>query len=74
MSTRSKRSAEAASWRTGLSRAEARALLMETDRKRKEFIRKVFKVEPNAPENFDLVLNSDRMKSEDMLEMATLAR
>jgi cytidylate kinase len=59
--------------RTGLSRAEARALLMETDRKRKEFIRKVFKVDPNGPEHFDLVLNSDRMKPEDMLEMASLA-
>ena len=59
--------------RTGLSRAEARALLQETDRNRKEFIRRVFKVDPNAPEHFDLVLNSDRMKPEGMLEMATLA-
>lgn len=59
--------------RTGLSRAEARALLMETDRNRKEFIRRVFKVDPNAPEHFDLVLNSDRMTPEGMLEMATLA-
>jgi hypothetical protein len=58
--------------RTGLSRAEARALLEETDRNREEFIRKVFKVDPNAPENFDLVLNSDRMKPECMLETATL--
>ena len=46
---------------------------METDRNRKEFIRKVFKVDPNAPEHFDLVLNSDRMTPEGMLEMATLA-
>lgn len=59
--------------RTGLSRAEARALLEETDRNREEFIRKVFKVDPNAPDNFDLVINSDRMKPECMLEMVTLA-
>jgi len=59
--------------RTGLSRAEARALLEETDRKREDFIRKVFKVEPNAAHNFDLVINSDRMKPECMLETVTLA-
>jgi len=59
--------------RTGLSRAEARALLQETDRNRKEFIRKVFKTDPNGPEHFDLVLNSDRMTPECMLETATLA-
>ena len=59
--------------RTGLSRAEARALLQETDRNRRDFIRKVFKVQPNAPENFDLVLNSDRMTPECMLETATVA-
>ncbi len=59
--------------RTELSRAEARALLEETDRNREEFIRKVFKVDPNAPENYDLVLNSDRMKPECMLETVTLA-
>ena len=59
--------------RTGLSRAEARALLEETDRKREDFIRKVFKVEPDNPVKFDLVLNSDRMKPECMLEMVTLA-
>jgi cytidylate kinase len=59
--------------RTGLSRAEARALLEETDRNREEFIRKVFKVDSNAPENYDLVINSDHMKPECMLEMVTLA-
>ena len=58
--------------RTGLSRAEARTLLEETDRNREEFIRKVFKVDPNSPDNFDLMLNSDRMKPECMLEAATL--
>jgi len=59
--------------RTGLSRAEARAVLEETDRNREDFLRKVFKVDPNTTENFDLVLNSDRMKPECMLETVTLA-
>lgn len=59
--------------RTGLTRAEARALMEETDRKREDFIRKVFKVDPNNPENFDLVFNSDRMKPECILETVSLA-
>ncbi len=59
--------------RTGLTRPEARALLDETDRKREDFIRKVFKAEPDHPGNFDLVLNSDRMKPECILETVTLA-
>jgi cytidylate kinase len=58
--------------RTGLSRVEARALLEVTDRNREEFVRKVFKMDPQSPDNFDLVLNSDRMKPECMLETATL--
>ena len=45
----------------------------ETDRKREDFIRQVFKVEPDDPGNFDLVLNSDRMKPQCLLETASLA-
>ncbi len=59
--------------RTGLSRTEASVLLEETDRNRAEFIRKVFKADPNDPTHFDLVINSDRMKPECMLETVTLA-
>jgi cytidylate kinase len=59
--------------RTGLSRAEARALMDETDRNREEFIRSVFKVEPDEPGHFDLILNTDRMKPECMLEVVNLA-
>ena len=59
--------------RTGLSRAEARALLAETDRNREDFIHKVFKVEASDPGNYDLVLNSDRTKPECMLEIVSLA-
>ena len=59
--------------RTGLSRAEARALRDETDHNREEFLRSVFKVDPDEPGNFDLILNSDRMKPECMLEVVSLA-
>lgn len=59
--------------RAGLSRPEARALLDETDRKREDFIRKVFKVDPDDPKNFDLVLNADRIGPECMLETVSLA-
>lgn len=59
--------------RTALSRTEADALLEETDSNRADFIRKMFKADPNDPANFDLVLNSDRMKPECMLETVTLA-
>lgn len=59
--------------RTGLSRAEARALMDETDHNREEFIRSVFKEEPDDPGHFDLILNSDRMKPECMLEVVCLA-
>mgnify|MGYP001819973159 CR=1 FL=1 len=59
--------------RTGLSRAEARALLLETDANREDFIRKVFKVDPMDPGAFDLVLNADRIKPECMVEIVGLA-
>ncbi|MFH2053959.1 MAG: cytidylate kinase-like family protein [bacterium] len=59
--------------RTGLSRAEARALMEENDRRRSEFIRSIFKVEPGRPEDFDLVLNADRMSVEQMTELSLLA-
>jgi cytidylate kinase len=57
---------------SGLSRLEARALLDETDRKRDEFIRRVFRVEPGDPSNFDLTLNSARMSPECMIETVLL--
>jgi cytidylate kinase len=59
--------------RTGLSRPEARALLEETDRRRAEYIRKVFGEEPGQPENYDLVLNTDRLDLENQIELVLLA-
>jgi cytidylate kinase len=58
--------------RTGLSRPEARALRDETDRRREDFVRRVFGEEPGTPHNFDLVFNSDRLDLEQMVEAATL--
>lgn len=59
--------------RLDVSRAEARAIVTETDRKRAEFIRKVFKEDPSRPENFDLTLNTDRLAPEAALETVMLA-
>jgi cytidylate kinase len=59
--------------RLEISRAEARAILIETERKRDEFIRKVFKEDPGRPENFDLTINTDRLDPEAVLEMALVA-
>ncbi len=55
---------------TGLSRPEARALLHETDHRRDEFIRNLFKVEPGDPVHYDLVLNADRLTPQRMTEVA----
>lgn len=59
--------------RTGLSKPEARALLEETDRQRTEFIRRVFRQKPDLSDQFDLVLNTDRVKPECQIELVLLA-
>ena len=59
--------------RTNLSRPEARILLEETDRKRSQFIRKVFREEPSHPESYDLILNTDRLQPESLVELTLLA-
>ncbi len=59
--------------RANLSRAEARAVLDETDARRERFVREVFHVEPGSPENYDLVLNSDRMDLDTMVDHVLLA-
>lgn len=59
--------------RLDISRAEARAIISETDRKREEFIRRVFKEDPHRPESFDLTLNTDRLTAEAALEAVMLA-
>lgn len=59
--------------RSGLSKPKARALMEETDRRRHEYIRKVFRCEPGRPEDFDLVLNTDRIRPECQVELVLLA-
>jgi cytidylate kinase len=63
--------------RTNLSRAEARALMDETDRRRAKHTRKVFRMEPGKAEHFDLVINTERLNLEDQIDLvlqALLAR
>ena len=57
----------------GSSRAEARALLDETDRRRDAYVRKLFGADPHEPSNYDLVVNTDRLSAADVLELVLLA-
>lgn len=56
-----------------VSRAEARAILMETERQRERFVREVFKEEIARAEHFDLTINTDRLDPESALEMVLVA-
>jgi cytidylate kinase len=56
----------------GLSRAEARAMLDETDRRREAYVRKLFNADPHEPSNYDLVINTDRLSPGDVLELVLL--
>lgn len=55
--------------RLDITHAEARLLIEETDRRRENFVRKVFHTEPGQAENYDLVLNSDRLGREAMIDL-----
>ncbi len=59
--------------RIDLSRAEARALLSETDQARGEFITKVFGAEPGQAGDFDLTINTDRIGAGNSVELLLLA-
>lgn len=59
--------------RTGLSKPEARAFLEETDKQRNEFIRRVFRQRPDRADQFDLILNTDRVRPECQVELVLLA-
>lgn len=54
------------------SRAEARALLEETDRRRTAYVQKLFGVDPNDPTGYDLIVNTDRLSPADVLEVVLL--
>lgn len=57
----------------GISRAEARALLDETDRRREAYVRKLFGVDPHEPTGYDLLVNTDRLSAEEVLEVVLVA-
>ncbi len=59
--------------RLDISHAEARLLIEETDRRREDFVQQVFHTEPGLPQNYDLVLNSDRLGPESMLDLVMQA-
>lgn len=56
-----------------VSRAEARAMLDETDRRREAYIRKLFGSDPYDPTRYDLMLNTDRLSPADVLETVLVA-
>lgn len=56
-----------------VSRAEARALLDETDRRRTAYVQKLFGVDPNDPSRYDIIVNTDRLAPADVLEVVLLA-
>jgi len=52
---------------------EARARIAESDAARDAFLRKLFKVEPDDPRQFDLVLNTDRVAPERLIDLVMAA-
>lgn len=59
--------------RTGLGRAEARALLDETDRRREAYVRKLLGVDPHDAAGYDLVVNTDRLAPVEVVEIVLVA-
>lgn len=68
-----RRRAERLRERTGLAADEAERVLLATDLRRARFVREVFHAEPGSPEGYDLVLNSDRLDEETMIDHVLLA-
>jgi len=59
--------------RFDLSKAEARALVTETDSVRAEFLAKVFGENNTHSHHFDLTINTDRIAEPDLVELVLLA-
>ncbi|MFZ1685301.1 MAG: cytidylate kinase-like family protein [Candidatus Zixiibacteriota bacterium] len=47
--------------------------IKESDQERKEFIKKLFNADIDDPTRYDMVINSERMDVEDLLEVVTFA-
>ncbi len=56
-----------------LDEKAARERVAAADASRSQFLRKLFRVEPNDPHHFDLVLNADRIEPQHMVEVAMAA-
>jgi hypothetical protein len=59
--------------REKISRAEARALITDTDRRRTAYVQKLFGADPNDPAGYDVIINTDRLAAADVLEVVMLA-
>ncbi len=59
--------------RLEITRAEARLLIEEADRRRQDFVRKAFHTEPGLAENYDLILNSHRLGMDGMIDLVLQA-
>lgn len=57
----------------GVSRAEARVLVEETDRRREAYVRKLLGVDPHDPAGYDLVINTDRLSATEVLDIVLVA-
>ncbi len=59
--------------RLGLSRAEARVLLGETDHARSEFVDRLFGADPDRTGDYDLTINTDRIPPDEVVELSLTA-
>jgi cytidylate kinase len=59
--------------RHGFSKEEAEAEMKSTDNTRSQFVRKLFGVDIDSPEHYDLVLNLGAVDDEDMIEPTVAA-
>ena len=57
----------------GCDHDSARSLCEESDAARDAFLRKLFKVEPDDPAQYDLILNTDRIEPPRLIEVAMAA-
>lgn len=57
----------------GTSRAEARVLVEETDRRREAYVRKLLGVDPHDPSGYDVVVNTDRLAPAEVVEVVLVA-
>ncbi len=58
---------------TGLSAAEARKAISESDRQRREYFRRFYRLQEELPTHYDLILNTDGISPTHAAELVVLA-